>query len=1155
MPSSRQTTLRLSDTIGWTATELKATGSARRGLGSGVADRFLERLTKTGRVDLTQALEVTPVKRRGAVPIRLEATTEAMEKHILMVRHPSGAITFHLPEESERRGASRRVRFSVPVSEESVEGERRGVITKAVRTFLLKVAGVVADKAMPVLGLEAEKLWWQAHRLTEGWKLVTEDALSSGKPLPSPSAATFGVDTSKPNLLLLHGTFSHTSSSFGKLASARNAVNRTFFDFAVEIYGSRIFGFGHFTVSRSPAENAKALLDGLPPGRHTFDVITHSRGGLVLRQLVELPQLFGSLASRISIRRAVLVASPNEGTPLASPSRFDLFLTWVANLLDLVEMVPVVGDSPFVVGAEFVADGLSWIANHVLGALPGLAAMDTKSDAIAKLQELNSAPPTVYSALVANFDPEGNVLQRLIDTGLDVFFGTANDLVVPSEGGWRVDPGAPSAVVPATRIGCYGRGGNLASPSGGEVTHLSFFNRAETVDFLMRALSGSVQSLASLDPATHLPFLKRRGALAFSAATVPPTTLPPPAALPQAVSADRGLPPPVLPVSDRFTDEVFYLTVMDTTRSQGDQKSKPESATLLASFRNASVAKRIAMRGGSAGQRFRGIIDVHSGIRKYINGDPHVQEPPHDEDLIRVGKEIFRTLFPGEVGRLYDIARAGQRTGRLNVIFTSEINWVADLPWEFVHDPGRETFLATSEVNFTRNVITAVPADRLDGTPGPLRILVVVAQPLGLAHLSVDEEVEVIRSGFRKLTSGGLAIVDVLLDATPDALHGKLEISPAFDVVHFIGHGEYDSKTDSGYLIFQTDQGRMQRVGPRDLQNIFCRRGIRLIFLNACETAEGGRADFNRGVAQALVAGGVPCVVANQYSVLDVSATSFAQHFYWALAQGSNVGDAARESRIAVNYSIPGENIDWAVPVVFARNPADRLAQPRQALDVARASALETRSTSRRVARGRRRVGLWDVQRVIPSLEQIATQLTDCQDRFAFEAVRFSAPLGTWRRERRGEGEAYLEAEKIAQRLRGKSRELGVERLIAITNLPLRDKKTTDLITWDDDPKNEISIISVYGCLEQLQPPLYTIERLVANALANFMSGLGAHYPGEKEGRAVSSSDCPLFYDENREIQYEAGALKLCALCRVRLRKERKAELIAVLEQILRAYP
>jgi CHAT domain-containing protein len=74
-----------------------------------------------------------------------------------------------------------------------------------------------------------------------------------------------------------------------------------------------------------------------------------------------------------------------------------------------------------------------------------------------------------------------------------------------------------------------------------------------------------------------------------------------------------------------------------------------------------------------------------------------------------------------------------------------------------------------------------------------------------------------------------------------------------------------------------------------------------LVFLNACETGRGGRAEFNKGVAQSLVAHGLPAVVANQYSVLDSSATSFAQHFYWSLAQSNSLGESAREARIAVN--------------------------------------------------------------------------------------------------------------------------------------------------------------------------------------------------------------------------------------------------------------
>ncbi len=327
------------------------------------------------------------------------------------------------------------------------------------------------------------------------------------------------------------------------------------------------------------------------------------------------------------------------------------------------------------------------------------------------------------------------------------------------------------------------------------------------------------------------------------------------------------------------------------------------------------------------------------------------------------------------------------------------------------------------------------------------------------------------------------------------------------------------------------------------------------MFLNACETGQGGTADFNRGVAPALVAAGVPAVVANQYSVLDVSATAFARHFYWALALGRTIGDAAREARVAVNYSISGEAIDWAVPVVFARNPADRLTTAK--ID-AEAEVAEQQTTRLKITRALRRsfraedvrrqtVGLWDVHRTIPHLDRIALVLTEKQTEYVFKSVSITAPLGTWQREKEPDAEggyvAYLNAEKVLTRLRQKPKELGLKRLIAITNFPLRDSRATGIYAWDDDPRKEISIFSTYELLEQLTPQL-TIERLVANAVAAFVSGLPAHRRGPK--------NCPSFYNAECEIQYVAGPLKLCASCRKKLKEAKKIELV---EELLKAYP
>ena len=178
------------------------------------------------------------------------------------------------------------------------------------------------------------------------------------------------------------------------------------------------------------------------------------------------------MASRFTLGRAVLVAAPNEGTPLATPSRWEDTVGWVA---DLLELFP---ENPFTTGAEFVANGLVWIAKHASGDLPGLHSMDGDGDLIRELQSPPGPPADRYSVLAANYNPSGSVLQRLLDIGIDQFFNSANDLVVPSEGGWRVDPSG-GAFIPGSRIGCFGPAGILA-------------RRRDARQFLLAAGDGAV---------------------------------------------------------------------------------------------------------------------------------------------------------------------------------------------------------------------------------------------------------------------------------------------------------------------------------------------------------------------------------------------------------------------------------------------------------------------------------------------------------------------------------------------------------------------------------------------------------------------------------------------------------------------------------------
>lgn len=348
-----------------------------------------------------------------------------------------------------------------------------------------------------------------------------------------------------------------------------------------------------------------------------------------------------------------------------------------------------------------------------------------------------------------------------------------------------------------------------------------------------------------------------------------------------------------------------------------------ESATILASYRSARVLSPFPRRGGADGARWRRIIRLHERTLSVLDGRRGKPGAlPQGDELRALGRDLFETLLPGDVRRLYDFARARQKRSALHLVFTSMLDWVADKPWELAFDPARREFLATSSVDFVRNAYTAVPADSRRRRRGRLRVLVVVSRPAGHAALDSRAETRRIREALRALA--GRAELELVTRPTPAALQRRLAIGDV-DVLHFIGHGHFDAAAREGFLVLEDEQGGARPLGSEALRQLVCQRGLSLVFLNACETARGGRSDWTRGVAPALVAAGVPAVVANQYAVLDQAATLFAGELYARLARGAALGDAAREARIALARELGPARIDWAIPVVFAREPREPL--------------------------------------------------------------------------------------------------------------------------------------------------------------------------------------------------------------------------------------
>ncbi|MGB7209136.1 MAG: CHAT domain-containing protein [Pyrinomonadaceae bacterium] len=595
--------------------------------------------------------------------------------------------------------------------------------------------------------------------------------------------------------------------------------------------------------------------------------------------------------------------------------------------------------------------------------------------------------------------------------------------------------------------------------------------------------------------------------------------------------------------------ETFELVIMDEFRPESQSKSMSEFAQVFASYRGARVSSVMRLRRNRQEKtRFGEIIGMHERIKAYTNSQQGTL--PNDKEMVEFGIDLFDTLFQGDVRRLYDEARTRQR-GRLDIVLTSMIPWIAEKPWEFAYDSGRESFLATEETHFIRNVLTNVPADDINrSSDDPLRILVVSAQPVGFGRLSIEQEEKVIQRGFEPLVDAKLVEIDTLARATPSMIHGHLSTG-RYDIVHFIGHGVYDEKRGEGCLIFVDESGTEYPLGERSVREIFRGRGLSLVFLNSCESGRGGRADFNKGIAQSLVAHGLPALVANQYSVLDSSATSFAQHFYWSLAQGMSIGQSAREARIAVNYLLHGDPIDWAVPVVYARNPHAML-RPIPSFPMRNPIAGVTATARRQTAGHITRIAVWDMDDVFPTLGKTVEMMNGTQSVFGFELATLSVPLGVWDLEKDDDTDEeilYLRAERLADRLQRIPMELGVEGLVCITRQWLRDDDWLNLFEWwPTGHRPPIIIFSVAGFEGILAEGTDTDRALVNAAVA----GLAGFF-GDADTHKRVPKDCPLYFNENREMKGVVGQLKFDATCRKQLRLKLGTKFDA-LEALLKTY-
>ncbi|HEU4756629.1 MAG TPA: CHAT domain-containing protein, partial [Agromyces sp.] len=228
-----------------------------------------------------------------------------------------------------------------------------------------------------------------------------------------------------------------------------------------------------------------------------------------------------------------------------------------------------------------------------------------------------------------------------------------------------------------------------------------------------------------------------------------------------------------------------------------------------------------------------------------------------------VGRRLFESAFTGEVLTAYRTSHAvaSERGSGVRIALRLTAPGLAALPWETLFDPVADAYLCRKDP-LVRHVPAVAPPPALAVTP-PLRVLGMVASPRGLPPIDAERERELLTTALRTQVDAGLVEIEWLDEVTWPRVHDKL-LEHEWHVLHFIGHGTYDSQTDEGVLAFVGRDGRADMVTASSLADLLdeAEPTPRLVLLNSCRSGAGGGDDLFSGTAAALAHSGIQAVAA-----------------------------------------------------------------------------------------------------------------------------------------------------------------------------------------------------------------------------------------------------------------------------------------------------
>ncbi|NUO09709.1 MAG: caspase family protein [Candidatus Brocadia sp.] len=425
----------------------KTEENKRNVLGDAYNPGCLDSLETSEDFKIEKVLEFCPNEQRAfgveelVKPIHLAVRCEP-GKEVVLLSYEDGVWSWHFkenegehsrdlitpdPSTSVRTGDNRQINFfRVPFKIQ--DRTTRGLWSKVVHVIKFS-KDWIQDGSSQAIRTMLEK--YEKEKITEGFKLIehSKGFVEDLKLISDWGSIKDLVKDNKRALLFIHGTASSLSGGYEN-------VPTKILEALKEKY-PLILGYDHVTLSVTPEDNAKNMFKilkdtGLLDTGLKFDVVTHSRGGLVLRSFVEL------VGGCRHVEKVIMVACPAGGTNLANPGKW----ASLAKTIDLFTNIFF-----FAGGAQLkvffnLVGGLIKFASTKLekpDAVPGIWAMNPHSEFIKNLNQANrSIDGTVtYNTIGSDFEPsgffQGGIKDDIADSIADVYFGDPNDLVVDTD--------------------------------------------------------------------------------------------------------------------------------------------------------------------------------------------------------------------------------------------------------------------------------------------------------------------------------------------------------------------------------------------------------------------------------------------------------------------------------------------------------------------------------------------------------------------------------------------------------------------------------------------------------------------------------------------------------------------------------------------------